>query len=67
MFNHLGHQATHIGSLDPDTRHDFGGTIGPNQIDFRLSRPSDVNVGRFMIKRVDHEPKAMSPIHDNHG
>jgi hypothetical protein len=67
VLDHLGDEAPHIGSLDANTRHDSGYTIRPKQVDFRLSRPDDVDTGRFMIERVDDEPEAVSTMDDNHG
>jgi hypothetical protein len=61
-----GYQPSHIGPLDTDARHDLGRAIRPKKVDFRLSCSGDVDMGRFVVERVDDEPEAMSPMDDNH-
>ena len=46
--------------------YDFGYAIRHKQVDFRLSRPGNVDVGRFVIERVDDEPEAVGTMDDNH-
>jgi hypothetical protein len=64
---HLNEQPPHIRPLDANAEHDFRSSLSAEQIDFRLSRPGDMDVRRFVVGRVNDEPEAMRAMDDNHG
>lgn len=66
MLYHLIHQPTHVGAFDADALDRFRFAVRTEQIDFRLPRAGNVDVGGFMIERVDHEPKTVGAVDDNH-
>jgi hypothetical protein len=66
VSGHLGEQAPHVRPFDANTEYDFGRPVGAKQVDFRLSRPGDMDVRRFVILRVDDKPKTVSAMDDNH-
>jgi hypothetical protein len=63
----LGEQTPHIRPLDADTELDLRRSAGPKQIDFRMSRASDMDMRWFVVERVDDEPEAIRTMHDDHG
>jgi hypothetical protein len=65
-LDHFGDEPPKVGTLDADAEHDFRIAVGPQQIDFRLPRSSDVNMSRLMIECVDDEPEAVRTVYDNH-
>ncbi len=66
MLDDLRHQAPHLGSFDTDARNQVGLTIPSDEIDLCPPMPGNVDVRRFMVCRIDHEPKAVGAMHDNH-
>src|SRR5580704_2243253 len=62
----LAKQATHIRPLDPDAPKHLRLAVGPKEVDFRLPRSGDMNMRRFVIECVDHEPEAVSAVDDDH-
>ncbi len=63
---HLVHQPAHVGPLDSDTLDRLRCAAWTEQVDLRLSRPGDVDMGRLMILRVDYEAEAMGTVDDDH-
>jgi len=66
MLYRLSHQPAHVSALDADALDHFWLPVRTEQIDFCLSRTGNVNMGRFMIQRVNHKPKAVGAVDDNH-
>lgn len=66
MLHHLVHQPAHVGAFDADAVDLFRPALRAEEIDLGLPRAGDVDVGRFMIEGVDHEPEAVSAMNDNH-
>lgn len=66
MFRHLVHQPAHVGALDADAVDLFWPAFRAEEIDLGLPRSGDVDVGWFVIERVDHEPETVGAVNDNH-
>jgi len=64
-FGNLSLQAPHVGFLDADLRNDFDISIRTDKVDLGLSWPGYMNMGRFMIEGVDHDPEPMSTVNNN--
>ena len=63
-FGNLSFQAPHVGLLDADHRNNFDISIRTDKVDLGLPWPGYMNMGRFMIERVDHEPEPMSTVNN---
>lgn len=66
MLHHLVHQPAHVGAFDADAVNLFWPALRAKEIDLGLPRAGDVDVGRFMIERVDHEPETVGAVDYNH-
>jgi hypothetical protein len=62
----LGEQTPHVRPPDANTEHNLRPSGGTKEIDFRLSRARDMNMGRLVIERVDNEPEAERAMDDHH-
>jgi hypothetical protein len=66
MGDRLGEQAPHVRPPYADAEYDVRHSVSTQKIDFRLSRPGDVEMGRFVVERIDDEPEAVRAMDDNH-
>lgn len=66
MLRHLVHQPAHVGTLDADVADHLRLAVRAEEVDLGLPLSGDVNMGGFVVERVDHEPEAMSTVDDNH-
>jgi hypothetical protein len=69
-LDHLGKQPSdpQIRPLDANAPYQLRPTCRSHEVDLRLAlSPNDVNMGRLMIERVNHEPETMSAVDDHHG
>ena len=67
MRDGLIEQTPHVRAFDANAEHDSRHPIATEQIDFRLSRPGDMNMGWLVIEGIDDETEAMRAMNDNHG
>jgi hypothetical protein len=65
-LDNLRDQTAHVRPADSNAPHHLRLAAAPNQIDFRLSRSDDMNMRRFVIECVNHKPKALNAIDDDH-
>jgi hypothetical protein len=55
LLDHHRHQSPHLAAFDPDAEYNLRRSIPSKQIDLRVPRSGYVDVGGFVILRVDHE------------
>jgi len=66
MSGYLDHQSPHVSAPDADAGYQFRRSIRPKQVDFRLSWTGDVDMCGLMIERVDHKPKPVGAMDNDH-
>jgi hypothetical protein len=63
----LGQETPHIRPFYAGTEDDLGRSGGAEQIDPGVPSAGDMDMGRFVIERVDDEPEAERAMDDHHG
>jgi len=64
-ISHLDQQATQIGPLDSNAVDQLGQALRSQKVDLGLSRSGDMNMGWFVIERVDDDTEAERAMNDD--
>src|SRR5688500_8206213 len=66
VFCNLVDQTSKLSLVDPGARDQFGLTASSDKVDLCPTRSGNMDMGRLVVGRIDDEPKAVSPVEDDH-